>query len=118
MFAQSHEGTFARALPEVDPERERLAGLAPVHAGTWSRTSAIRPSGASDSPFDDSDTRRSRGERWRPYYAHFIRLKVKPGSEMSFEGHVDFNPPHQIGNLRLTGLRLSRGRTKCIASLR
>jgi hypothetical protein len=47
--------------------------------------------------YDDSDSRKPRGDGWMPWYAHFKAIKVKPGSEITFWGRWTFKTPVEIG---------------------
>ncbi|MFL5842443.1 MAG: hypothetical protein ACJ77Z_18515 [Thermoleophilaceae bacterium] len=40
---------------------------------------------------------------WKPYYAPFLRLKVKPGSLITFWGRWEFTAPIQVPEGKMIG---------------
>jgi hypothetical protein len=85
-------------------------------ARTHMRAYRIKPDGSfSNDLFDDSDTRRQRGPLWKPYYAHFKAMRVKPGSKLSVYAHTTFDPKPEINNVIISGVHLRRDRSACWA---
>jgi hypothetical protein len=72
---------------------------------SWLAVSRYLPNGTFDpSPFDDSDTRRGRGAKWKPWYAHFLRLKVEPNSLLNYQARSQWINPYELpGNRRWVG---------------
>lgn len=66
---------------------------------TWLAATRTLPDGRFDaSPYDDSRTRLLRDPvHWKPYYAHFLRLKVKPGSLITYWGRWHYKTPVPVG---------------------
>lgn len=85
----------------------RLAWRADV-AWTWLAAQRFQPNGTFDpSPYDDSRTRLVRDPiHWKPYYAHFLRLKVKPGSLLTFWGRWEFTAPLPVPEGRMIGAHM------------
>lgn len=54
------------------------------------------PSGRPDTALDDSDTRRVRGAKWMPWYAHFLRLRVRPGTLMHYAARSVWTFPYRL----------------------
>jgi len=66
--------------------------------------------------FDDSNTRIGRPGVFKSYYAHFLRVKVQPGTVISYRGHFDFKTPLQLSP---TTRQLGGNYTgSCVARLR
>lgn len=83
----------------------RLAWRADV-AWTWLAAQRTLPNGRFDpSPYDDSRTRATRDPIYqKPYYAHFLRQKVKPGSLITYWGRWQFTAPVPLpGNRQWIG---------------
>jgi hypothetical protein len=82
----------------------RLAWRADV-AWTWLAAQRFFPNGNFDpSPYDDSRDRLVRDPvHWKPYYAHFLRLKVKPGSLITFWGRWQFTTPIEVAEGTMIG---------------
>jgi YD repeat-containing protein len=59
---------------------------------TTLQVNRVLPNGSPDTAFDDSDTRIGRLDP-KPYYGHFLRLKVQPSSQITYFGHFDFKDP-------------------------
>lgn len=75
-------------------------------AWTWLAATRTLPDGRFDpSPYDDSRTRFLRDPvHWKPYYAHFLRLKVKPGSLITYWGRWQYKAPVPVpGGLQTGG---------------
>jgi hypothetical protein len=68
-------------------------------AWTWLAATRTLPDNRFDpSPYDDSRTRALRDPiHQKPYYAHFLRLKVKPGSLITFWGRWHYKAPVPVG---------------------
>jgi hypothetical protein len=72
--------------------------LYPYARRSWMRVTIRRPDGiVSNAPFNDSDTRRSRGASWKPWYAH-TTIRIRPGSTMSYFAYSDINEAPLGGN--------------------
>lgn len=41
----------------------------------------------------------------KPYYAHFLRMKVKPGSILDYQGYIRYAKPYDVPGGKLTGSR-------------
>jgi YD repeat-containing protein len=87
----------------------------PFALRTMLTTNRILPNGNASVAFDDSDTRKLRGDRWKPWYAHFIRLKVMPGTFINSQAQSKTDPIPLGNNAVLTGVRYT---SICEARLR
>ncbi len=73
---------------------------------TTLRVTRVLPNGTIDSAYDDSDTRSSRLDP-KPYYAHFLRLRVQPGSQISYFARYTFKEPVPSPAGNITGVHYS-----------